>query len=819
MKKSLLLLCAAVAGLSTAAYAEVYHVNSNSDFSTVFAKIGVTDDARDTVYIHAVDGGIAPGSINASGGGGNAHLHYGVTTLNGDSVRYYNWTADPNPNAAPHRGKIWYIGVDDENGNKAVFKPRVYYQNYDSVYHSSWIFENLNLQDYAPNDSKSYMFRFDRNSSDFDTICFRNCELSNLGQYVLWFAPLNLKRYYYDYKDTKAYDPFNFTEMPTSTSNANYYPISGVIDYFGIENCTVHGRPNTKASPFYYGSHIFLEVNISNNTFYDMPYLSGLIDINNLNLEEFEENAQTSDIRFVNNCWYVANNGSKALFNFGRKLGQMSNVEFRNNIFMYPDWTDDLNVAGTNQYGLVDAYEINVVAHNNVFDGYVAPFAKYNRPFDAVEDANAGLWYEADTTGNYSPADVSLSWNDMLDASGKLFQLTNSHKAYTAGKDGAPLGDTRWYVSTMPSKCVVKLDIQGSNTADVTMTPQKDLYLSGDVIRLTVDTHGLSDFIGWEDGSTDLVREVTVGDKDLTLVAKFKEHDYLAIFNFQERGADKHDAPYYSEVYKTTLPLEINYRTWNAATTAYVDTVANAVYSRGNKFSRPCIVVRTQKLYGNEHPDYLYITLPALDAGAKISTAIGTDNFIYSRTNIDVREVGTDTWTNIGSVTLNPDSVKYEVTTFHVNNPTIFADAEGNPYEATHYFLSNTWHPVSADIPASFAGKALEVRIMGDATSKPFLAADQYGNMKVQYANGVYDSEDPYTTKKVADGTAYFSGTEYLYLSEIEIDGSLYGTSAISQVVANEQTAGRMYDLLGRPVSGKAPAGIFVRNGRLFISK
>ncbi len=732
---------------------------------------------------------------------GQTQTVYIKAPANGKQIALKNFT----PNST---GSLHLVGVPDENGllPEISFEITIPQSTEDSRF--SWTFENLRLSSrYTTNWSagqSKYHFSYKDSASHYmDTLAFVNCEFNNIIR-GFWRAQ----------------------NLSTKTGNdgAGGYVDGGSINVIRVEGCTFHNAPQNNLFTLFLMGQRVSEMTFRNNTFYDIPQLNGLVSFNYMDSEALREDL---NFTFENNTLAV---GSKSiLFNFGSNIGQMSEFHINNNFFLYPDfyneWSQSMGVDSTvvnanfGNYGILKAATLNTIeVKKNVFYGY-APKVQDSYNAEAGEEPTWSGDSTALTLDSLYMKDVDMTWSTFTDAPNGLFYIYNKEKVYTAGVDGQPIGSLLNYTTTEYKVVTLELKAEGSNSAILSANPEAKSYLAGDVVRVSYNTRGLSDFLGWtvngKDAGMDNPIELTLNE-NTTLVGKFQEHDYLAVFDFTNRGKDTKDAPYYSEVYKTDSALTINYRTWDDVTSAYVDTVTNAVYSRSDKFSKPCIVVRTQNLYNNQHPDYLYITAPALEAGAKITSGVGTDNFIYSKTNIDVREIGASDWTNIGSVTLNPDTVKYEITSFHVNNPDLFSDAEDNPYEATKYFESNTWHPVTADIPAQFAGKAIEIRFIGDPTSAPFMAADQYGNMKVQHANGVYDSEDPYTAKKIEDGSAYFAGKEYLYLSAIEIDGTLAKVAAISEIAADGQNSGRMYDLLGRQVNG-AKAGLFIQNGKVVM--
>jgi len=330
MRKTLLLASALFLLGTSSSFATIYDVTTGNEFKNVFKNIGLEDTSRDTVYIHASAEGCYPGQINASSGGKNAFCDY-RTDVDADgniTAYYYMWSACANPGQAPHRGSIWFIGVDDEAGNKAVFSPDWYYQNYDTIYNMSMIFDNLDLRDNGgvDNSGKGYLIRGDRMTAYFDSIVFRNCDINSTSRYLFWMTPVTQKRYYYNPIPGETYDQ---THYPSDIiESKSYYPSGGEIGLFIVDGCTWHNCYHSNASSFYEASQHIGEIQVTNNTFYNLATPQSLFKFSNLS-DQFEENTV---VFFENNSWYVANGAKGSILNFGQKLGPQSEFYISNNI-------------------------------------------------------------------------------------------------------------------------------------------------------------------------------------------------------------------------------------------------------------------------------------------------------------------------------------------------------------------------------------------------------------------------------------------------------------------------------------------------------
>ena len=722
MKKSLLL-AAALLSLGQFTKATVYEVTTGAEFKTVFAKIGLTDESRDTVYINASAEGCNPGTINCSSGGKNAFHHYAydVDEEGKPTTYYFYWDAQANPTATPHRGNIWFIGRDDEAGNKAVLSTSWYYQNYDTVYNMSLIFDNLEIQDATHGTSaKSYLIRGDRDTQYFDSIIFRNCDFNKLGDYLFTFKPVQVKKYFYTPVAGQVYDETNIPEYSTNNTES-VYPSGGEIGLFMMDNCKWHNGQlaNTK---LYDGAHHFGEIDILNSTFYNVPNFSSLFTVNYLT-EGFSENTV---VFFENNNWYIANGGSGVLFNYGDKWGPQSEFHFTNNIFMYPNWVDDYNLAwGTytdeetfedkkNTITLVNAYEALGYFTNNVNDGCMASIDKYaDRSYGDADEPNRGKWYGCTIEDNYTPEEMELSFDGMLNAQDGSFEMLNTIKAATGGEGGSPLGNPAWYVSKLPAKVQFSAVLEGTTVAELTISPVRSTYYEDDVISLYVDTHNLSTFKGWSDGNTDNPRIITLGTEDVNLVGTCEDASFLAVWNLDnyttagyKNNTSLGDKPGLDATYSKIGTAYISYMEADDETHVFstsnvvTDTLTGTVLSADTTYymemrsgkcesdQKPCYAVKTAvEDYQAGKGRHLMLTFCTTgQTGISVTALAGTDGYCAKKVLVDYSLDG-KTWSNVGYGNIHQSQSWYEVSaqlpTEADNQEVVYVRFYGDPAAAS----------------------------------------------------------------------------------------------------------------------------------------
>lgn len=474
MKKIFTLAAAFMAtALSFQAAADSWVVTTSAEFTTALSSLGRKIGARDTIFVkpESADVVISSGTYKT----------------------------------VPTAGKFWVIGVPTD------FKP-ILQLRFDAESGTekgsdlSMIFENVHLQFTGGNTATSgQIFYWNGKYCDMDTLAFRNCEISNYPRTLYRSVP------------------------PKDDSGA--YMEGGSINYFEMVDCLVHDANITSGNnwPCVYFGQVPIQVVFRNNTFYNLPYLKQIFTMNYINDETGRADV---DFTFENNTVLVTSNNNYDVISVGNYVGMASIFNINNNLFLWPDWEDDLTLAQTRRPKILGCNYSSVYAANNIIEGYDDWKA------GNAKDPETGdyTWLEADTANNYTMATAELAWDDFYDRVNKNFSLLKSHKIYTLGKDseGNPtyIGDGRWYLDAFPTKAAVNVTVNGSTTATVTVAPEKELYFVGDEITLSLDLHdGLNTFTGWSDGNTDLTRTVTLTG-DLNLTANVVSADYEVLWDF-----------------------------------------------------------------------------------------------------------------------------------------------------------------------------------------------------------------------------------------------------------------------------------------------
>ena len=482
MKKIFTLAAACMAtALSFQAAADSWVVTTSAEFTTALSSLGRKIGARDTIFVkpESADVVISSGTYKT----------------------------------VPTAGKFWVIGVPTD------FKP-ILQLRFDAESGTeegsdlSMIFENVHIQFTGGNTPTSgQIFYWNGKYADMDTVAFRNCEISNYPRTIWRTVPPKHKEVI-DGVEKDVYDK------------------AGTVMYFEMSDCIVHNANLTSNNgwPAIYFGQVPIEIVFKNNTFYDLPYLKYIFNINYIN----DENGRSDGtLTFENNTVMVGSATPHDIINVGNYMGMSSVFNINNNMLLYPDWTDEYTMApGTKKPRIMAGDYGMVYAANNVIEGYDNWLAGNSKD----EETGDYTWLEADTANNYTMATAELAWDDFYDRANKDFSLLKEYKVYTLGKDieGNPtyIGDGRWYLDAFPTKAAVNVTVSGSTTATLKIEPEKAIYFVGDEITLSVDLHdGLNTFTGWSDGNTDLTRTVTLTG-DLNLTANVVSANYEMLWDF-----------------------------------------------------------------------------------------------------------------------------------------------------------------------------------------------------------------------------------------------------------------------------------------------
>lgn len=645
----------------------------------------------------------------------------------------------------PNNGTIHIIGVDEpESGEKAKLGLQWYLPLNTAGDHLSVFMENLVIECNGGNMANSkYLFSMkDTFFHYIDTLKFSNCEIRNYNRALFRVEPQAKKDGTRD---------------------------GGDINYFGVENCVFHMgylALNNPMALFRMDMRVS-EMVFRNNLFYDLGYLNSLVQFSTMT-----EEAGRVDINFTfENNTFIGYCNSGSLMNFDSYVGQMSEFHINNNFFMAPAWKDDYNhlvisdsIAAANpdtlgrmparyiasiQYGMVECL-------NNVV-------CCYKDPRNALDGDGEGTFLSSDIN-TLSMQDVEFDWTKFTDPQEGLYYIWKNEKVYTAGVNGAPIGDINLYTETKQSVARVTVKVEGSESADIMLNTEvgKELsgkFISGEEITVTAIPKGkLNKFLGWSNGSTELTQTIILED-NMELVARFQEADYLAVWNFEQLTTNnvKLSAPLVSNYQKGDAPYTLCYATWDGS--QYVDSTTNALMTRNNKVAndaRNCVIIHSDSaaFASKEHSDYIYFEVPSVEEGSFLTFNAATDNICLDAV---VADYSTDmvNWTNFA---------RRQIDTFDL------------------------WLPVRAEIPASLKDQTVYIRIKGDG--------DFY------YRTGLTEVNRKY---------------EFLFISEIILFGP--GEKTAIQTEKAVEADDTVYDILGRrvPVSENLKPGLYIQGGRKFV--
>ena len=532
--------------------------------------------------------------------------------------------------SSPTTGKVHVIGNTTEKGKLPGMMVGFNWTESNGL---SLFFENVNLQYRTGNTATSGQIFYWNNakSADLDSVVFRNCDINNIAR-SFWRV------------------------VPSSTLLAEKNPVG---NYFEMSDCIIHDNMISSGNnwPLIYFGQIPIEVVVKNNTFYNMPYMKDLFQMNYIDPEITQE---ICFITFENNTILVGAQTGFSIVNTSNKLPYGSQVELNNNIILYPDWSDDLtmNPNDNNPY-LVRGNNLMVSYTNNLVEGY--------RDWEAgntkTEDGEY-TWLNCTTIGNHTMASLGFAWDDFFDRENKDFSIERSNPAFAA-----ELGDLNNYVDQFPSKIAVNVTIESSKTATVSIVPNKIFYVTGDEITVSIDLHGgLNTFKGWSDGSTETNRTFTLSE-DINLVAYVEEEAYTLLWDFCNITAN-------NQKIQTTMaanhtdnvdnPGAMGVRYFNG--TAYADS--SQFDSRNNKskhnngslddvlYRTP--LRRTPVVDSNTNPAYFYINFSS--KGMKTIEVSSYIMFEMQANKEQLLQWSTDlegTWTTVTTTTLDSIEVGY----------------------------------------------------------------------------------------------------------------------------------------------------------------
>jgi hypothetical protein len=302
-------------------------------------------------------------------------------------------------------------------------------------------------------------------------VAFRNCEISQSVRSLI-----------------RTVKP---SDIPaTDSTEAVEYTSSGDLEYLEMTDCIVH---NTFASsshnwPLLYFGHLPIEVYIARNTFYDMPYNKSIFTMN----YAVPELGRNAEITFENNTVCITG-PTQGIVVTGTYLGQESEFNFHNNLFLVPYWENDLNLHDSLysapriiscRYGIINA-------SHNLVEGY----ARWESGQNIDAETGDGAFLALDTMPQYTMADLELSWSDFLNPEGGDYSYMYNIPLATAGSDGGPIGDPRWVMTFADPKNLTLV----SNAEGAVVTPAMGVYESGTEVTISASEVVGFTFQNWQD--------------------------------------------------------------------------------------------------------------------------------------------------------------------------------------------------------------------------------------------------------------------------------------------------------------------------------
>lgn len=597
-------------------------------------------------------------------------------------------------------------------------------------------FSNISLQYYRENThSSGQIFYWSNKYCPVDSFVVRNCEITNIAR--SFYRSVPKKDTVRDENGVPISTGVDAEGKPTYDGNT-FYKDGSIINYFEMSDCKVHKNMISAGNnwPLIYLGQTPKYMIIKNNSFFDMPYCKFLYQMNYIT--DPTGLGINTEFVFENNIVAVGAAGGGSPFqmlNPGAYLGPQSKYFINNNIMAVPTYESEyITSSETHQPKILSATYGMVIGKNNVIDGYNT-WGSGNNKVEGVES-----WIYADTLGNYTIADVNLTWGEgetFASPTTGDFSMLKSNPMMTMGAEYdkatiqptgnvMPIGPTWSYVDEFKVKVELNVAIEGCPFITYSITPEKEIYYKGDEITITLNDHNsyyrtINSFKGWEDGSTDIARTLVLNEAKVNLTATFEEiADYISVFDFSKfeaKNIDSCKADMYYEnnpVYQATLKMA----TWDKDLQAYKDST---MQTREGKFGEETDAAKRMNIISRRTPqadvlekkfNYAYMRLSTKGfGGINVSSYVGTDNCANS----------------VQLMQYSLDSLNWET----------FAQVKLEEYMK--------WYELAGTLPTAAEDKdTVYVRWIGDAESEPIVhpittwgAGDSFeylGNIMVTYS-------------------------------------------------------------------------------------
>jgi hypothetical protein len=329
------------------------------------------------------------------------------------------------------------------------------------------IFENLHLQYRSPDGTSGQVIYFNKKYANMTKLIFRNCEVSKTVRSLF-----------------RSVKPDSIIGPPIQR-----WASCGDLEYFEMSNCKVHNTTLTSGNnwPLVYFGHLPVEVNFKNNTFYDLPYLKSIFTMNYADANQ----GRNAIINFENNTVsFTPTQG--ALIATGSFLGQEAQFNFKNNVFIVPNWINATNLDMstfakpkilTARYGLV-------TASNNLVSGYNSWGSG-----QSIDADGQGGFVTLDTIPQNTMESLGVNWTDFANPQNGDYSYLFTNPLAKAGSTGGPIGDPRWVLSYKNPR---NLEVV-SDLATAVVTPSKGVYENATSVTVSASTVVGYVFVNWRD--------------------------------------------------------------------------------------------------------------------------------------------------------------------------------------------------------------------------------------------------------------------------------------------------------------------------------
>jgi len=768
--------------------AEVVTVSSKTDFENFFFKER-TNDQSDTIYVKYTTG---------------------VLALS-------------NNKDMPNAGKIHIIGVDDaETGAKSGLGWQWNLPLNTEADQLSVFFENLHVEVNGGRMANSkYLFQTkDTMYHYIDTLSFLNCEITNYNRALFRVQPGAKGDGTMDAGDV------NYLGVEGCTIHAGYLYSNNPMSLFRMDMRVA--EMVFRNNLFYDLGYLHSLVQ-----FATMTEEVGRVDINficenNLFIGWNSQNSLMMFDQYVGQLseFHINNN----LFIVPDWKDDYNNVDIpADSLITHPDTLTNRpqHYIASIQYGQVEC-------KNNVLVGYKKPRANvdlegegawlsadtvYITPEDAGYDksifldfANRDFRYlstqkmatAGSDGGPIGPKQLVLTYENPCyltvtsTTTGVTFEPTNG--VYDKGMEVSVLANNRpgayfqyWtiggeqvstanpYVFTIQGDvqlvavyeekpvAVVSITLDAPENVEMSISPVQEDYFVGDSITVTFNSHYWADFDKWSDGVNEMNRGFRLTG-DVTLTAKFKKSDRIAVWDFDQVTKGKQ-----------TLEDGVGANHFVNGDSAYIGSLHTAYFvheaykdsatimTRNNKFSgdiRLCAVRETPADRFAATPDYNYIVLNVAGyKDIKVASKVGVDNKAHKKQLLQYSIDG-QAWETFGTTELDTTGV---------------------------------WYDLNGSLPAAAINEDMIcVRWIGDVTSEPIIAAGSTNTSEFACVAGIAVKGTKAVVKPangyyVSDGETITDGMQITSVKDITMT---YGGAA------NNWGAGKADGNLSNATSG-----------------